>query len=229
MGNPPKRLYNLIRLAEKNIGSSFTACIVECSDGKFLFPFARKKVKVTGYEIDETALYGGYKDFPIIKDNEIYKYTEDFISKEYEVENKYVCGILNRLKQERLEKYANVEKRDFYKNVPNKKFDVVFTSCSLHYSLNKEFTHKEKVEKLQSIVANGGYIYIDYMMAIDESNLDKYPINKYFRKGEMKKYFDKSWRVISIVEKNIPTFEKAHVECTIDHFHKFGYVLAQKI
>ena len=66
-GNPPKRLYNLIRIAEKSIGNNFTACIVGCSDGRFLFPFARKKVKVTGYEVDDIALYGGYKDFPIIK------------------------------------------------------------------------------------------------------------------------------------------------------------------
>lgn len=228
-GNPPKRLYNLIRIAEKSIGNNFTACIVGCSDGRFLFPFARKKVKVTGYEVDDIALYGGYKDFPIIKNKETFEYSENFISKQYEVENKYVCGILERLEKEGLSEYANIEKRDFYKNVPKEKFDVVFTSCSLHYSLNKKFTNKEKMEKLQSIVSKGGYLYVDYMMAIDENNLEKYPIDKYFRKGEMKDYFDNSWRIISIIEKDIPTFERAHVERTIDHFHKFGYILAQKI
>ena len=227
-GNPPKRLYNLINLAENNMGKNFNACIVGCSDGKFLFPFARKGIHVTGYEVDDTALYGGYKDFPIIKDKERFSYSEDFVSKQYDVENKYVYGIIERIQKEELANYVNIEKRDFYKNVPKTKFDIVFTSCSLHYSLNKEFTLKDKMKKLQSIVSDGGYLYVDYMMAIDENNLEKYPINKYFRKGEMKKYFDDSWKIISIIEKNEPTFERAHVERTIDHFHKFGYILAQK-
>lgn len=228
-GNPPKRLYKLIKLAEENIANNFTACIVGCSDGKFLLPFARKGIKVTGYEMDDTALYGGNKDFPIIKDKKTFLYSEDFVSKEYKIENRYVCGIIERIEKEQLTKYVNIEKRDFYKNVPKEKFDVVFTSCSLHYSLNIQFTSKKKMEKLQSIVSDGGYLYVDYMMAIDEKNTDRYPIDKYFRKGEMRKYFDNSWKIISLIEKNEPTFERAHVERTRDHFHRFGYVLAQKI
>lgn len=31
-------------------------------------PFAREHIKVTGYDIDDIALYGGVKDFPIIKE-----------------------------------------------------------------------------------------------------------------------------------------------------------------
>ena len=52
-GNPPKRLYKLINLAENKFNKRFNACIVGCSDGKFLMPFARKGYIVTGYDIDD--------------------------------------------------------------------------------------------------------------------------------------------------------------------------------
>lgn len=89
-GNPPKRLYNLINLAEKDFGNNFNACIVGCSDGKFLLPFARRTIKVTGYDIDDVALYGGNKDFPIVKNKVKYKYDKDFISENYSLINKRV-------------------------------------------------------------------------------------------------------------------------------------------
>ena len=67
-GNPPTRLYKLINIAKKDWENNFSACIVGCSDGKFLMPFAREHIKVTGYDIDDIALYGGVKEFPIIKE-----------------------------------------------------------------------------------------------------------------------------------------------------------------
>lgn len=228
-GNPPTRLYKLINLAEKDFNNKFTACIVGCSDGKFLMPFARKGYLVTGYDIDEIALYGGEKDFPIVKDKIKYTYNKDFKSNDYELERKRVLGTVERLEKENLSNNAIIEKRDFYKNIPNKKFDVVFTSCSLHYTVNKDFTLKDKVKKLQSIVSKNGFLYIDYMMAIDEEDNTNYPKSKFFRKGEIRNYFDDSWKIISVVENNTPSFEGAHVDCVKDHFHRFGYVLAKKV
>lgn len=227
-GNPPKRLYKLIDLAEKSFGKNYSACVVGCSDGRFLLPFARKGIKVTGYEIDDVALYGGEKEFPVITDKILCPYSKNFVSKEYRVENKHVRGIIKRVEEEGLSEYVNVERRDFYKNVPKEQFDVVFTSCSLHYSINLQFTSKDKIISLQNIVSESGYLYIDYMMAIDEADTDRYPVNKYFRKGEMRNYFDESWKIISLIEKDRPSFERAHVERPIDHFHRFGYLLAQK-
>lgn len=228
-GNPPKRLYNLINLAEKDFGNNFNACIVGCSDGKFLLPFARRTIKVTGYDIDDVALYGGNKDFPIVKNKVKYKYDKDFISENYSLINKRVFGIVERLNAENLSKYAIIEKRDFYKQSPTEKFDVVFTSCSLHYSVNKDFTLEDKTKKLQNIVKTGGYLYIDYMMAIDENDFEKYPKEKFYRKNEILNYFDDNWRIISFRENYNPTFEGAHVDCVKDHFHRFGYILAKKV
>lgn len=228
-GKPPTRLYRLINLAEKEIGKDFTACIVGCSDGKFLMPFARKKIQVTGYDIDDIALYCGFKLFPLNDKSIKYKYSKDFISKEYDLEERQVVGVLDRIKLENVEDVVTLEKRDFYKNTPENKFDVVFTSCSLHYSVNKDFSLEEKTKKLQSIVYDNGYLYIDYMMAIDESNYEMYPSSKFYRKDEILNYFDDNWEIISFRENHRPSFEAAHVDCVKDHFHRFGYILAKKI
>lgn len=228
-GIPPKRLYKLINLAEERYDSDFKSCIVGCSDGKFLIPFARKGHFVKGYDIDDVALFGGKKVFPIVPRKIIQQYSKDFISEDYELKEEEVMGICKRLKKENLSGNAIIEKRDFYKNVPDEKFDVVFTSCSLHYSVNKEFTLKDKIKKLQSIVSKNGLLYIDYMMAIDENDYENYPKTKFFRKGEITNYFDDDWHIISLVENNRPNFEGAHVDCVKDHFHRWGYILAEKI
>ena len=228
-GNPPKRLYKLMNIAKKDWGRDFTACIVGCSDGKFLMPFAREHIKVTGYDIDEIALYGGEKDFPIIKEKVKYQYSPDFKSEQFDLETKRVLGVVERLEIEGLSDYAIIEKRDFYKNLPKEKFNVVFTSCSLHYSANQKFTLKDKTKKLQSIVLPKGYLYIDYMMAIDENDYTTYPTVKFYRKKEILNYFNEDWEIISLRENNGPSFEKAHVDCVRDHFHRFGYILARRI
>lgn len=228
-GNPPKRLYKLMDIAKKDFNNKYTACIVGCSDGKFLLPFARNHIKVTGYDIDEVAMYGGVKLFPIVNNPKKYKYKKDFVSKKFELEERKVVGIVDRLKLENVSKYAVIEKRDFYKNLPKEKFDVVFTSCSLHYSVNKMFTLEDKTHKLQSIVKKGGYLYMDYMMAIEEDDYELYPKEKFFRKGEILNYFGDDFEIISLFENNHPTFEGAHMDCVRDHFHRWGYLLARRI
>ncbi len=228
-GKPPKRLYKLIKLAENDFGRDINACIVGCSDGKFLLPFSRKHYRVVGYDIDEIALYGGNEQFPIVNKKIKYKYDKNFISQKYDLETKKVLGVVERLKQEGLSKYAKIEKRDFYKSKNTKKFNVVFTSCSLHYSINKDLTLKEKIKRLQDIVVQAGYLYIDYMIATEDADYEQYSKNKFYRTGEMAKYFDKNWKIIFIRENSQPTFEGAHVDRVTDHFHKFGYILAKKI
>ena len=185
-GNPPTRLYKLLKLAKNQWEKNFTACIVGCSDGKFLMPFARDGIKVTGYDIDDIALYGGYKEFPIIKEKIKHPYSPNFKSEVFDLETKKVLGITERLELENISQYATIEKRDFYRSLPTNRFNVVFTSCSLHYSANQDFTLEDKTKKLQEIVLPNGYLYIDYMMAIDENDYNIYPISKFYRKTNQK-------------------------------------------
>lgn len=228
-GKPPTRLYKLLDKSKKEFNSNFTACIVGCSDGKFLMPFARNGIYVTGYDIDDIALYGGEKVFPIIENKKKYVYSKKFKSKEYKTETRNVIGIVKRLDMENLRKYAFIEKRDFYRCAPKERFNVVFTSCSLHYSANQDFSLEVKTKKLQDIVLPKGYLYIDYMMAIDESDFINYPASKFYRKNEILKYFDNDWEILSFKENHFPTFEGAHVDCVKDHFHRFGYILARRL
>lgn len=227
-GKPPTRLYRLINLAKKEFNNNFSACIVGCSDGKFLMPFARENIRVTGYDIDDIALYGGKKLFPLNDKSIKYKYSSNFVSNEYGLEERQVTGVSERVKLENVENIVTLEKRDFYRDVPQQKFDVVFTSCSLHYSANKDFNLEDKTKKLQSIVSDNGYLYIDYMMAIDENDYEAYPSNKFYRKNEILNYFDNDWEIVSFRENHNPSFESAHVDCVKDHFHRFGYILAKK-
>lgn len=228
-GNPPKRLYKLLNILKSDDRKNPEVCIVGCSDGKFLMPFARAGIKVTGYDIDGIALYGGKKLFPIKKEDKKYEYKSNFKSKDYPLEERRVYGVCERLQLEGLEEFANVKLLDFYRNTPNDKFDLVFTSCSLHYSKNSDFSLQDKVQKLGSIVKKGGYLYVDFMMAIDENDYDNFPKSKFFRKGQIRNMIGDGFEIISIKENSKPSFEGAHVDCVKDHFHRFGYVFARRI
>ena len=223
-GNPPTRIYKLIKLADKNWKKNYNVCIVGCSDGKFLLPFARNKINVTGYDIDKIDLYGGVKEFPIRPGNPKFEYSKEFVSPKYELKPVDVLGVIKRIEIEGLQKYAHIEERNFYQNPPKEKFNVVFTSCSLHYTINNVYTLKEKIDKLKNIVKKDGILYIDYMMALEEEDYEKYPEYKFFRNGQGKEF-----EIISYRELKKPVFEAGHVVTTEDHFHRFGYLLARKV
>ena len=229
-GKTPTRLYKLIDLADKTFqNKDWNACIVGCSDGKFLIPFARAHHKVTGYDIDTIDLYGGEKDFPIYEKRKVKpKYSRDFVAPNYPLETRKVRGLQERIEIEKLEDYAKIEERNFYKNPPKEKFDVVFTSCSLHYTINNVYTLQDKIDKLKNIVKDGGILYIDYMMALEEDDFESFPNYKFFRNGEAAKFLGDGWKIISNYEQKHPIFEAAHVVTSYDHFHRFGYLLAIK-
>ena len=229
-GQTPSRLYRLIKIADKKFkNENWTACIVGCSDGKFLIPFARAHHKVVGYDIDTIDLFGGEKDFPIYeKRKKIPKYDRNFKSPNYPLETRRVIGLQERIEIEKLEDYARIEERNFYENPPKEKFNVVFTSCSLHYTINNKFSLQDKINKLKNIVENGGILYIDYMMALEEEDFESFPNYKFFRNGEAAKFLGNDWKIISNYEQKKPVFEAAHVVTSYDHFHRFGYLLAIK-
>lgn len=228
-GQPPSRLYGLIRLAEHTFNGHFNACVVGCSDGKFVFPFARKGHHVTGYDVDKSALYGATKEFPIYEKTKPIPYTGRTTLPPFPTEPRTYKGCIEKVKIEGLNHLVKIEERDFYALPPKQKFDVVFTSCSYQYSLNASKTLEEKTKIIQEIVSDGGYLYIDYMMAIDEQDYDRFPENKYLRKGQMATFFPtEEWQVLHIKENNTPSFEHAHTEHPYHHYHRFGYVLAQK-
>jgi len=109
----------------------------------------------------------------------------------------------------------------------NKKIDVVFTSCSLQYKNNRDSPVENLINILQEHVCNGGYLYMDYMLALEDRHTWK--SQHFFRTGQIHKYFSAGWRTIYIREMKTPVFEAAHIDRISDHFHRFGYILTQKL
>lgn len=232
--DPPSRLYRFIRTIKPEFPHSARVCVIGASDGKFVLPFLRNGFHVTAYEIDDIALFGGTKEFPIFRERgSIIKqvYVESLEKQVYHkiptIEDK-IDGLIARSKAEGLQKGLQIRKENFYKLPPQEKFDVVFTSCSIPYECNLDVPIKDIMATLLDSVVVGGYLYMDYMMPLEDRH--SWKPEHYFRTGEMKNYFVKEkWDIIHLREMTRPIFEAAHVDRPEDHFHRFGYVMAKKL
>ena len=230
-GPAPSRIYRFINELSKQEQQHKTVLVVGCSDGKFVFPFLRKGFKVTGIDLDRIALYGGKKSIPIHR-KEIIK--REYISSpkkvvfpELETKEIVIRGLKERAIIEGLSDNLTIIEGDFYRNPPDDKYDILITSCSLQYKNNRSIPVESIIETLQSCVNIGGYIYMDYMMPLEDSH--EWKAKHFFRKNQIKEYFTDNWEINHIYEMNKPVFEAAHVDRASDHFHRFGYILAKKI
>ena len=229
-GTPPRRFMRLITRLERSSLSRLQTCIVGCSDGKFVLPLARRGHSVVGYDIDPIALYGGWKDFPIVKEPTpavVYS-GRDTPLKSYDKESRNIAGLYSRLNAEGFLERCKVIETDFYRSRQVEKFDFVFTSCSIQYKSNRDLDVRDMVKSLQDAVRHGGALAMDYMLPLEDSHDDKAP--HFFRTGQLRKLFPTDqWRVDYYTEAKIPVFENAHVDRCADHFHKFGYLVARKV
>lgn len=228
-GTPPTRLYRFIDFLSTQKNDA-TVCIVGCSDGKFVFPFLRKGFNVTAIDFDKVALYGGKKLKPINRDNITkIEYHHVDTSPEYiklPTEEILINGLKNRAEIEKLNKNLRILETDFYAYPPQESFDVLFTSCSLQYKSNRAIPIENIMDTLKSHVNVNGYLYMDYMMPLEDTHTWK--SDHFFRTGQIKNWFSEGWKIIYIREMKKPIFEVAHVDRPEDHFHRFGYILAQK-
>lgn len=229
-GNPPKRLYKFIKDIQDKYGKDAEVCVIGGSDGKFVLPMLRAGLRVTAIEFDKIALYGGIKEVPVDRDVVEKKKYEHITEK-----TKYtkvpcklikVRGLLERVELENLGDRFELVDTDFYHNGLNKKFDAVFTSCSIQYKSNRDMRLDEAVGRIQDIVKDGGLCYFDYMMPLEDAH--EWKSELFARTGEMRKLFKENWRVLHNYEQRTPVFEAAHVDRPEDHYHRFGYIMAEK-
>lgn len=228
-GTPPDRFRRLITRLEKGQSSPLQACIVGCADGKFVLPLARRGHYVVGYDIDPIALYGGWKDFPIIEGQppSVTYSGRDTLLQSYSKESRKITGLQSRLRTEGLLDHCKLLERDFYRSQLTEEFDFVFTSCSLQYKTNRVLDVREMVASLQDAVRAGGTLAMDYMLPLEDCHTDKSP--HFFRSGQLQQLFSKeSWKIKCCIEAEKPVFERAHVDRCSDHFHRLGYIIAQK-
>lgn len=230
-GNPPSRLYRFREILREKFGNSAKICIVGASDGKFVLPFLRAGLEVTAYELDEVAAFGGEKSFPLER---VFVQRLEYIPNPYRnpkyqnvpAEKREILGLKRRVAMEGLEHLLTIRMENFYRNPPSETYAGVFTSCSIPYPCNFDIPVPNIISALKNSVSAGGYLYMDYMMPLEDHH--NWRPKHYLRRGEMKKFFeDDDWKIIHVHEMSKPVFEVAHVDRPEDHFHRFGYILAE--
>ena len=226
-GTPCSRVYRFIQKYGHDVNSIY---VVGCSDGKYVFPFLRKGYDVTATDMDSIALYGGEKERPVFR-----TYIPTIKYQHHECEPEFIqlpsekiniLGLAQRAQIEKLDNNLHIIENDAYHNPINQKFDVVFTSCSIHYKSNRDLSLEHIISILKNSVNKNGFLFIDYMMPLEESHIWKTELMP--RNGQIKKLFLDGWDIKYIYEMKKPIFEAAHVDRPEDHFHRFGYLLAQK-
>jgi hypothetical protein len=205
-GKPPKRYYKFLKHVEQEFARRrLKVAILGCSDGKFALPAARRGHSVLAIDIDGVALYGGNKTGP---SGEV-----------------YMPGLVARLRTEGLESQVQVIHDDFVNYSPPTRYHAVFTSGAIQYSCNLKHSMLLMIEGVLSYVANSGFIYIDYMLPMEEKyrGRDNYP-----GREEWQNFFpENSWEVIynRVLP---PVFEQAHVDNPVDHYHHWGHLFARR-
>ena len=231
-GKAPQRVYNVMKYFEQELGRDYRVCIIGCSDGKFVFPFIRRGHRVTAFEIDNVALDGGHKVFPQ-KRSKVEKliYTTAAVAPKYQpvaTERQTIPGLIKRLEMEKFVDLVNIRRQDFYRSNLTDTFDLVFTSCSIQYKSNRDISLEKIMIKLKQVVDIGGYLYMDYMMPLQDDHTFKSEL--FLRTGQVKSFFSNShWEIKHCYEQKTPDFEAAHIDRPEDHFHRFGFIFARRL
>ena len=232
-GAAPTRLYKFKKLLQTKFGNNAEICVVGASDGKFVFPFLRSGMKVTAYEIDSTAVHGGEKEFPIAqkiikKEEYVPNPDRNPIYKKVPSELRHIQGLKKRAEIEELSALLTIREENFYKQPPEESYEGVFTSCSIPYQCNFDIPFVQIINSLKKAVKVGGYLYMDYMLPLEDCH--SWRPEHYIRRGTLKNYFkEDEWKIIHWREQKNPVFEAAHVDRPENHFHRFGYILIERL
>lgn len=187
-------------------GVTGSACIVGASDGKFVLPLIDKAWSVTAIDNDPIALYGGQIEFP----KGVFLDTP---------------GLRGRSRELDLELGLTLVLADMYEFVPEAQYDVVFTSCSWHYSKNHQRPVRDFVRQMQRCVSVGGIFCAEYMMPVEAKHFDS---EHYMHEGQIRNYFPREeWDILEEFY-TAPFRERAHLGNLEDHVHRMGFFMAQK-
>lgn len=181
------------------------ACVVGAADGKFVLPLAADGWKVIAIERDPVAVHGGevmYPDGPGT-----------------------MPGLLARAYQDGLEPKITIMDRDFRNLDLPLQCAVVFTSCSWHYSLNHNTPLEQFVCSMQEAVSRGGIFCAEYMMPVEDRHV---AIEHYLEEGQLAKYFPATDWNIRLQFYTDTFLELAHVGNLTDHWHRMGFILAER-
>lgn len=165
-----------------------TFLIIDDKDGHLgLYPLSLD-FNVTVYEPNKKFIQGGLIEIPVSLPN----------SNEYVYIKRNCMGILDRARLQFKEDNLVVYNRNFYEIDNFNKYDYVCACKSFDREENSNYSIEVKIDKLKKAVKEDGYLYLEYFIALDDKNTEKYPINQFLRKDEIIKYFDKKeWTIMA--------------------------------
>lgn len=200
---PGRRFFEFLKRIE-DINLPKTLAVLGCSDGNYVLPAAKRGFKVLAIDIDRVALYGGV--IPLHgKDIE-------------------VMGLTNRLKVEGVEKQVTVVCDDSFAYNRRGSFSGVFTSGSIHYQNNSQYPLSQIINNLQSYVAPGGLLVMEYIHLSDENNN---PLRHFVTGKEVMRFFPKAeWKVTSNKKKRY--IEDPNPRNDLVHHITWGRLYAEK-
>lgn len=208
--------YTLLNYIKENDGENLNVCEIGCLDGKYTIPFLKRGHSVDAYEMNMIYLYGGHVQYPIIKDD------NNVI-----LQRRTIYGAEDRINIEDLHEKVNLCSNNFFK-YNNKQYDVIYSKRALHRDEYADISMKDKILALQNAVKEGGIMYLEYLIYLDDNNTEQLDPNQYLKQGEMQKYFSKGWDILSIVEDRKSIVEKPHIGNPTFHQHRVGMIKARK-
>ncbi|MBI2808675.1 MAG: hypothetical protein HYX68_27110 [Planctomycetes bacterium] len=138
----------------------------------------------------------------------------------------WMPGLVARLQQEKLHHRVDVVQADFVEGKPAQRAaHLAVTSGSIQYSRNLQHSVRAIVASIQSFVRPRGYLYIDYMLPMEQKHRER---ENFFARGALHALFPATeWHVL--YDRVLPPLlEKAHVDNPVDHFHHWGHLLARR-
>lgn len=208
--------YTLLKLISEELGTNIKICEVGCLDGIYTIPFLKRGFTVDAYDLNEIYLYGGHVNFPIIKEND-----------EILIQRRTIYGAEDRINIEELHDNVTLYCDNFFKN-NYKQYDFVFSSKVLHLNCYSDISMKEKIDSLKKSVKNGGILYIEYYIWLDDNNSDNLNSNQFIKQCEMINYFKEGWELLSISENRTPFIDKPHIGNPTFHKHRLGIIKVKR-
>lgn len=203
-GHPYQRFRYIVKYIEEYYQRKTKILIPNAYDGQHILASVRR-----GYDVD------------------CYENVDEFINGG-KIDNFKIVGLKEKLDYFKFNDKVNLFPCNFYEQKVERQYEFVYCYKSLHLDRNKDISMNTKMRKLLSSVKENGFIYIHYHLAENEHDYINYPKSQYFRKYEMSKYFDESWEVIFLIERNNPSKDIRHPFNNKEHTHVIGSVLARK-
>lgn len=174
--------------SSKKITEKTKFLIVDDKDGQLGMCPLRRNIPIVVYEPDKIFLDGGKTEIPLNVPN-----TSDFI-----FAKRNILGFKDRITTEMLMTKCNLINKNYYNFTDEDKYEYVAACHSIDRDSNVEFSMEYKINKLKSNVADNGYLYLEYNVALKEDDYETYPANQYLRNNEILKYFDTNeWTIIT--------------------------------